>query len=234
MSNSIKITIDGKDIPAKEGQYIVEAAKAAGVYIPTLCNMEGLKPKGCCRVCSVMIDGRPQTACSLQVKEGMKIENDTAEINEMRKAIVEVLFAEGNHFCPSCERSGNCDLQALGYRFNMLVPRFEYAFPQRSIDASHPKIMIDHNRCIFCKRCIRSLKDSTGKSFFAFKKRGAKVQINVDPTMAHRMNDEFATQAMGVCPVGAIIKKGKGFDEPIGSRKYDMKPIGSDVEAGGR
>ena len=78
----------------------------------------------------------------------MVIENNTEELTDIRKAIVEMLFVEGNHFCPSCEKSGNCDLQALGYKYQMMVPRFPYTFERRNIEARAPKIYLERNRCI--------------------------------------------------------------------------------------
>ncbi len=228
--NVIKFTIDGVECMAEEGKYIVDAARENGIYIPTLCNIEGVKPKGACRICSVKINGRPMTACTTPVTNGMEIENDTPEINEIRKSIVEALFVEGNHFCPSCEKSGSCDLQALAYRFTMMVPRYPFMFNEREVEADSPKLVKDHNRCILCKRCIRAIKDEQGRSYFAFKKRGHRVEINFDPEMAKKMTDEVAQQAMDICPVGALLKKEKGYDVPIGQRKYDTQPIGSDIE----
>ncbi|MCK4639116.1 MAG: ferredoxin, partial [Bacteroidales bacterium] len=119
----------------------------------------------------------------------------------------------------------------LAYRYQMMIPRFPYEFPVKEIDASSPKLMIDHNRCILCKRCIRSFIDENGKNIFAFKKRGNKLQINIDKKLSANLSDEMAQKAMDICPVGAIIRKGKGFDEPIGTRKYDKVPIGSDIES---
>jgi [NiFe] hydrogenase diaphorase moiety small subunit len=231
MSDIIKIKIDGVTCETTKGQYIADAARENGIYIPTLCNIPGIKPRGSCRICTVKVNGRFMTACTTPVNEGMEIENDIPEINEIRKAIIEVLFVEGNHFCPACEKSGNCMLQALAYRFQMMVPRFPYAFPVREVDASHPKIIKDQNRCILCKRCIKAIKDEEGRSLFAFYKRGNKLQVHVDPELAGKMTDELAQQAMDVCPVGSILVKEKGFDVPIGQRKYDKLPIGSDIES---
>ncbi len=230
MSKDIKIKIDGVEIIAKEGQYIVEAAADKGIFIPTLCNAIGIKPKGSCRICSVMINGRPMAACTTPVSEGMEIQNDVAEINEMRKEIIELLLVEGNHFCPGCERSGTCELQALAYKYLVMVPRFDYMFPNRQLDADHPLIMKDNNRCILCKRCIRGIKDENGDSFFAFTRRGHKVAIELDPQLSEKLTPELAKKAADICPVGAIIYKGKGFDEAIGTRKYDKCAIGSDIE----
>lgn len=83
---------------------MIEAARENGIYIPTLCNYPGIKPKGSCRVCSVKINGRMMTACTTPVTDGMVIENHTPEIDALRKAILELFFVEGNHFCPSCEK----------------------------------------------------------------------------------------------------------------------------------
>ena len=169
-------------------------------------------------------------ACTTPLEANMVIENNTDELNEIRKVIIELLFVEGNHFCPSCEKSGNCELQAMGYRYQMMVPRFPYNFPLREVDASTPKIYLDRNRCIFCKKCIRMIKDKDGKNIFAFRNRGAHLEINMDAKLAAGMSDDLAKQAMDICPVGAILKKEIGFSIPIGQRKYDKMPIGSDIE----
>lgn len=230
MSAKIKFVIDGKECQSEEGKYLVEAAKDNGVYIPTLCNYEGLKPKGSCRICTVKINGRLTTACTSPVHDGMKIENNTEELNEVRKEIIELLFVSGNHYCPSCEKSGNCELQALGYRYMMMAPRFPFAFPIKEVDASYPRIIKEQNRCILCKRCIRGIKDEDGKSYFAYKNRGKDSLVVADRKLMAEMSPEKAMEAMDICPVGSILVREKGFDEPIGTRKYDNAPIGSDIE----
>ena len=230
MSETVKFTIDGKECQGKKGQYIVDAASDNGVYIPVLCHMRDLIPAGSCRICTVKVNGRNMAACTTPVDEGMAIENNSPELLDIRKAIVEMLFVEGNHFCPSCEKSGNCDLQGLGYRYQMLAPRFPYTFERREIDATTPKIFLERNRCIFCKRCVRVIKDNEGRNIFAFKGRGATLEINIDRKLAANISDETAQKAMDICPVGAILRKEVGFINPIGSRKYDNAPIGSDIE----
>ncbi len=227
--SKIMLTINGKECITEEGKMVLEAARQNGIYIPTLCHYEGIKPQGSCRVCTCLIDGRKMTACTTPVAKGMVIKTDTPELEEIRSTIVELLFVEGNHFCPSCERSGSCELQALAYRYKMMVPQFPYIFPDREIDAQNPKIMIDHNRCILCKRCIRRKKEPENPSWFVFKNRGNHVQINLDHEHTADMDDEIAQKAMDTCPVGAIIRKEKGYDVPIGHRRYDKKPIGSDL-----
>jgi len=226
MAKQFEITIDGKICLANEGSTLLQTAKENGIFIPSLCHFDGLKPKGSCRICNVRINGRLATACTSPVAHGMVVENDSPELNDIRKSIIELLFVEGNHFCAACEKSGDCELQALAYRFRMLVPRFDFQFPKREIDATHPKIVKDHNRCILCKRCIRGIKNEEGKSIFAFKRRGQHVEIEIDLELSSNMSDDMAQRAMDIGPVGAILRKEIGFNKPIGSRKYDLNPIG--------
>jgi len=231
MSDTINITIDGAEVKAKPGQMILEAADAAGIYIPRLCAHKELFPFGACRVCTVLVNGRPQASCTTPAAEGMVIENDTEEMNNHRRSLVEMLFVEGNHYCMYCEKSGNCELQALGYRLGMLVPRHDYQFPVKELDASHPDILIDRNRCVLCARCVRASRDVDGKNAFDFVGRGKnkKIWINAEANLAD--TDAAVTdKALDVCPVGALLKKRTGYEVPIGQRKYDHKPIGSEIE----
>ncbi|NJN27300.1 MAG: 2Fe-2S iron-sulfur cluster binding domain-containing protein [Cyclobacteriaceae bacterium] len=231
MNQLIAFKIDGKECMGQKGQNIADAARENGIYIPTLCHIQGLKPRGACRICSVRVNGRLMTACTTPIAQGMEVDSKSAEIQNLRKAIIELMFTEGNHFCPSCEQSGQCELQALAYRYQMLVPRFQFQFPHRSVEASHPRLIKDHNRCILCKRCIRAIKDEKGRSIFAFGKRGHHVEINIDTRLSKDMTASEARQASEICPVGAILlKKEEGFKTPIGLRKYDHKAIGSEVE----
>lgn len=230
MSAFVKFVIDGKVCFAEEGKQLVEAAKENGIYIPTLCNYTGIPPKGSCRICTVLINNRPMTACTTKVTDNMDIKLSDPGLENFRKAVIELLFAEGNHFCPSCEKSGNCELQALAYRYKILSPEFPYFFPKREIEAWHPKLLKDHNRCILCKRCIRGIKNEEGKSIFAYGKRGENLQINIDTETSKNISDELAKKAMEICPVGAIIFKGTGFKIPIGERQFDTNIIGSDIE----
>ena len=229
MSEKIKFTIDGKECFAEKGQNVLDAALDNGIYIPYLCHVKGVKEAGSCRLCNVKVAGRTMTACTTPVAPGMEVENDTKELNELRLTIIEALFVEGNHFCPSCEKSGNCELQALAYRYQMMVPRFPYSFPQKQVDADNAKIYIDRNRCILCKRVYPFLPGrKTDAAIFAFYKRGHKLEIKLDQEVAANLTDEKAQEIMDTCPVGALLKKEKGFNEPIGTRKFDKEAIGSD------
>ena len=230
--SEIRFTIDGKACVAQPGQTIVEAATANGVYIPVLCHYEGLKPAGSCRICTVRVAGRYMAACTQPVTEGMAVENTAPDLEDMRKALVEMLFVEGNHFCPACEKSGNCELQALGYRYQMMVPRFPYLWPEKGLLAGAPLVMLERSRCVQCLRCVRGVKAKDGRKIFAAVRRGPRVTIEPDEKLAARLSDEEARRAMDICPVGAILRKEKGFAVPIGRRKFDGAPIGSDIDKG--
>ncbi len=231
MSDTFDFTIDGQDVKAKRGQTIMQAADDAGIYIPRLCARDELKIHGSCRVCTVRVNGRPQAACTQPASPGMVVESETDEIKNVRKAIVEMLFVEGNHICPFCEKSGNCELQALGYRLGIAAPRFPFLFPEREVDASHPDIFIDHNRCVLCGRCVRASKDLDGKHVFEFVGRSIKKRVAVNA--AARLggtNIDLSDKAVELCPVGAILKKRVGYKVPVGKRIYDKAPIGSKIE----
>jgi [NiFe] hydrogenase diaphorase moiety small subunit len=231
MSQEITFTIDGVEIKAQAGQTIMEAADAAGVYIPRLCYLKEVTPHGSCRVCTVMANGRPQAACTQPVAPNMVVENDTDELNEHRRNIIDMMFVEGNHFCMFCERSGNCELQAMAYRFGITAPQYPFQFPPKDVDASHPDVMLDHNRCIMCARCVRASQELDGKNVFQSIGRGfdRKIGVNGEKVLADTdmsVND----RAADVCPVGCIIKKRTAFETPVGERQFDHQPIGSDIE----
>ena len=232
MSDTINLIIDGREIQGKKGQTILEAAEAAGIYIPRLCHLKGLVPFGSCRVCTVLVNGRPQAACTQPIAEGIVVENDSEKVAKVRRDIIDMLFVEGNHYCMFCEKSGNCELQAMAYRFGILSPRFPYMFPKRDVDASHPDILVDHNRCILCARCVRASHDVDGKNAFQFIRRGIHKKVGVDAEAGLGGTDlKVSDRADEVCPVGAIIKKRTGYAVPIGKRLYDHKPIGTEIEA---
>ncbi len=117
--DSFAFTIDGVTVNATAGQTIMEAADAAGVYIPRLCDHEGLRHQGGCRVCTVKAGGRSVAACTQPAAPGLMVENESDHIRALRRDLVEMLFHEGNHLCPICEASGNCELQAMAYRLGM-------------------------------------------------------------------------------------------------------------------
>ncbi len=227
----IALAIDGRRIEAEPGQTILEAAEASGVYIPRLCWMKELTPAGSCRVCTVRVNGRPQSACTQPVAAGMIVENDTEELRRLRRNLIDMLFVEGNHFCMFCEKSGDCELQALAYRFGITAPKYPFIFPQRELDATHPDVFIDRNRCILCSRCVRASDELDGKQAFNFVGRGRDKRLAVDAQEGLGATDvEVTDEAVAACPVGCLLKKRVGYAVPVGRRRFDTQPIGSDIE----
>ena len=227
-------TLDGKVIPFEEGETIMEAAAAAGVYIPHLCHHPEFKPHGSCKLCTVDIGGRLGAACTNRAAEGMKVESETAALNADRLALTQMLFVEGNHVCPSCEKSGNCQLQAVAYHLGMLTPHFTHFFPARDVDASHPDVLLERNRCILCELCVRASRDVDGKNVFGIGGRGIRARLIVNSASGRLADTSLSVtdRAAEVCPTGAIIRKRHGFTIPIGKRLYDHHDIAEVPVAG--
>lgn len=227
MSKLVNITIDGKKIVAQTGKNLIDVAKQNGINIPTLCYFKELNPLATCRICTVKVNGRETTGCTIKVAEGMEIEVNTPELLDNRKAIIEMLFAEGNHFCPSCEKSGSCDMQNLGYDMGITVTRYPHVFTDKIVDFNPKRMLMESNRCILCKRCVEEVKTKDGKDVFSFVKRGVKTLVQIDYKEEAKLSEAEALHAMNICPVGAILVKGMIHKEPFGERKYDL--LGKDI-----
>lgn len=225
MSNQFKL--DGITVPFNAGETIMDAALAAGIYIPHLCHNPEFKPHGSCRLCTVNANGRTVAACTTPVSEGMEVENATHELTTQRRLLLKLLFVEGNHVCPACEKSGACQLQAVAYHCGMLAPEFVHFYPKRAVDASHPEMIIDFNRCILCELCVRASRDSDNKNIFSISGRGIQAHLAINSTSGKLADSSFTSsdKAARVCPVGAILPKHKGYNIPIGQRLYDQAPI---------
>lgn len=224
-------TIDGRDVRAKPGMTIMQAADEAGIYIPRLCSHPELRPHGSCRVCTVLVEGRPQAACTQPAAKGINVENETEHLREIRRSIVDMLFVEGNHYCMFCEKSGNCELQAMAYRLGIDVPQHPYQYPSRGLDATHPDVFVDHDRCILCARCVFASRDIDKKGVFGFEGRSRHKHLAVSAREgAGHTSLAASDKAMDVCPVGTLMRKRIGYSVPMGNRIYDNAPIGTDVE----
>lgn len=224
---SATFLLDGRPVAFAPGQSILQAAVAAGAYIPHLCFHPDFRPHGSCKVCTVHVEGHPRASCTTLAQDGMEVESDTPAVNAERLALVQMLFVEGNHFCPSCEKSGDCKLQATAVDLGMVSPHYDPFDPDRAVDASHPRLLLDLNRCILCSLCVRASRDVDGKGVFALAGRGIATRLVVNAASGRLGDTDVAItdRAVQVCPVGAILRKGRGFAVPIGERVFDGKAI---------
>jgi bidirectional [NiFe] hydrogenase diaphorase subunit len=164
VTEKVKVRIDGEVIAATAGQTILEVARANNAYIPALCYMEGVSAVGACRLCMVEISGvgRLQPACTTPVQEGLAVVTTSQQLQSYRKIVLELLFAERNHICAVCVSSGHCELQTLAQDHGVTHVRYPYSYPRLTIDTSHPRYVLDHNRCILCSRCVRVCAEIEG------------------------------------------------------------------------
>ena len=219
--------LDGHDVPFEPGQTILQAALAAGHYVPYLCFHREFQPHGSCKVCTVELNGRMATSCTTPAHDGDAVRSNVPEVQELRRNLVQFLFTEGNHFCPSCEQSGDCTLQAVAYELGVTTGHYNPMFPNRPVDASHPDVLVDFNRCILCELCVRASSLVDHKNVFALSGRGITKHLVVNAESGRLADTDLAVtdKAMSVCPVGAILHKRRGFRTPIGQRTYDQHPI---------
>lgn len=224
--------LDGQEVQFAPGDTILQAATRAGHYIPHLCWKPEFPPHGSCRLCTVKVNARTGAACTLIAGAGQEVESNTEELNAQRKTLLQLLFVEGNHFCPSCEKSGDCLLQATAYEMGMEGPHFEEFYPSRPVDASHPEIWLDLNRCILCSLCVRASAMVDGKQVFAIDGYGIHSHLIVNSASGLLGDSALlaSDRAAHVCPVGAILPKRVGFATPIGQRRFDLQPVSQQVE----
>lgn len=209
--NIISARMDGELVTAREGQTILEAARAHGKYIPTLCHMDGLKPAGACRLCMVEIAGtqRMVPACTTPLQEGMSIRTKSATLSHYRQMAVELLLVERNHVCSACVSNGNCELQSLAQTLGVTHVRFPYSHPALPVDMSHPRFVLDHNRCILCTRCVRVCSEIEGAHMLevAFRGINARVVCEMSSDWAAAESCTGCGKCVQVCPTGALVGK---------------------------
>lgn len=214
---TISIRIDGELVKAEEGQTLFEVAQRAGKAIPGLCQMKGLTSVGACRLCVVELAGvnRLLPSCTTPAQEGMSIVTDSPRLSSYRKMVLELLFAEGNHVCASCVSNNHCELQALAIKLGVTHVRYNYAYQSRPIDMSHPRYVIDHNRCILCTRCVRVCREVEGARVWDVMGRGVSSRVIAE--MNKKWGDARSCTSCGkcvqVCPTGALAEKGYAASE---------------------
>lgn len=219
----VTLTIDNQPISARAGQTVLSAATDAGIRIPTLCHLDGVSEAGACRLCLVQIDGRPklQASCVTAVAEGMVVHTSTPLLQDYRRMIVELLFAERNHVCAVCIASGHCELQSLAATTGVDHIRFEYLHPAATIDVSHERFGIDHNRCVMCTRCVRTCDEIEGAHTWDVSGRGVHARVIAD--MGGPWGDAVTCTSCGkcvqACPTGALFRKGTTVAEMTKDRE---------------
>ncbi|HOV87145.1 MAG TPA: bidirectional hydrogenase complex protein HoxU [Syntrophobacteraceae bacterium] len=208
----VTLTIDEKLVSAQAGKTVLDAAREAGIDIPTLCHLEGLTPRGGCRLCLVEMEGNPRllASCVTQVQEGMIIRTHTERIVKYRKMMIELLLAERNHVCAVCVMNGHCELQAMAAKLGVDHVRYDYLNPALAMDASHERNVRDPNRCILCARCVRVCDEVEGAHCLDMMGRG--IHCNVITGMNQPWGKAKSCTACGkcvqVCPTGALFKQG--------------------------
>ena len=207
----IQVTIDGRSIEVPEKSTVLQAIRIAGIDVPTLCDHPALKPYGGCRLCVVEVEGirSLQASCTLPAYDGMVIHTDTPKVRNARKFVLTLLFSERNHFCMYCQVSGgDCELQNAAYGEGMTHWPLQPAWKPYKLDASHPYIAIDHNRCILCRRCVRACSDLVGNNTLAIENRGASSLLVADNGVPFGESSCIKCgTCVQVCPTGALIDR---------------------------
>jgi formate dehydrogenase major subunit len=211
----VQLTINGKQIEVPEGTTVLRAAKMAGIHIPTLCAHKELAPYGGCRLCIVDVEKWrvPMAACTLPVNEGMVVRTDTEEIKKSREFILSMLFSERNHFCPFCQVSGgDCELQNAAYHEEMTHWPIQPGWSNFKVDTTHPYFVLDNNRCILCRRCVRACSDLVGNFTLSVAERGAASMIvhDTDVPLGESTCIKCGT-CVQVCPTGALIDRTSAY-----------------------
>lgn len=208
------IIINGQKINTQAGITILQAARQAGIDIPTLCDHPALSPIGACRMCIVEVAGQRnlQTACTFPVSDGMEIQTDSPQTVKARKLVLDMLFSERNHFCPYCEMSGDCELQSLGYRYGVdhwVFSTYSKSFP---LDATHKYYLMEHNRCVLCGRCHRACGELVANHTLGLRQRGNESMIHADANIPLGESSCISCgTCLQVCPTGALSDKRSAF-----------------------
>ncbi len=211
----VNITINGKTLEIAEGTTVLRAAQAAGIDIPTLCDHPHLTPYGGCRLCLVEVEGARtlQPSCTLPVSNNMVIKTDTKKVLDARKFVLTLLFSERNHFCPYCQvTGGDCELQNAAYHEGMTHWPLQPNYQPYPMDASHPYIILENNRCILCRRCVRACGELIGNFTLGFEERGAKSILVADTGVPLGESTCISCgSCVQVCPTGALIDRWSAY-----------------------
>ncbi|MEK7754643.1 MAG: bidirectional hydrogenase complex protein HoxU [Acidobacteriota bacterium] len=215
----ISLRIDGELVSALEGQTILEAARAANKHIPTLCYMKGLTATGACRVCIVEVSGvnRMLPSCTTPIQDGMSVTTTSPKLNRYRRIAVELLLTERNHYCSVCVSNGYCELQSMATRLGVTHARYPYTYPKMAVDVSHPRFVLDHNRCILCTRCVRVCSEVEGAHVWDIGSRGIKSMVTseMNQPWGESRSCTNCGKCVQSCPTGALTEKGLAVEEMV-------------------
>ncbi len=205
------LTLNGLTVPIQPGQTILEVARQAGVFIPTLCWMKDTLPTGSCRMCVVEVEGARTLlpACATQAAPNSVVNTETPKVLEARRMALELALASGNHNCLICEANGECELQALAYRYQVPTPAFanppdtKYYF-----EDNNTMIVRDFSKCIMCGRCVRGCTERQVNDAIAIGYRGSHNKIVAKADNPYIDSDcVFCGECVQSCPVGALLDK---------------------------
>ncbi len=203
----ITVTINGKEIKLEKAVTVLEAARSAGIKIPTLCWHEQLEKYGGCRLCLVEVEKMPrlQTACTLLVTDGMVVRTETDAIANVRRGILEFLLINHPLDCPYCDKAGECELQDLVEKYGPSTSRFREKKRKRPESLDDPVLVRNMERCVVCTRCVRMCEGVQGAAALAVISRGGHSHI--EPFSGGKFDCEYCGNCVSVCPVGAIMSR---------------------------
>jgi NADP-reducing hydrogenase subunit HndD len=232
----IKITVNGKETIAKEGEMILDAAKRAGIHIPHLCMDERLDRIGACRLCVVEVQGMPKpvASCATPVREGMVVSTHTPRILEARRINMELLLASHDLECVVCEMNRNCKIQRYAEELMVKELRFMGERNVRPVDNSSVSIRRDNNKCVLCERCIRVCNDI--QTVHAIGLAGRGFNSRVEPPFGKNMAESSCVncgQCVITCPTGALTEKSdiQNVINALNSGKYLIAQTAPSIRA---